>query len=36
MRIYIISILFNKLFMFEYIFKKTLIHYFKAFGYITT
>ena len=33
---YVISNLYNKLFVFEWIFKKIFIHYFKVFGYITT
>ena len=36
MRVYVISTLFNKLFVFGCIFKKALIHYFKVFGCITT
>ena len=36
MRTYVISTLFNKLFVFEYIFLKAFIHYFKVFGCITT
>ena len=34
MRAYVISTLFNKLFMFGYIFLKIFMHYFKMFGYI--
>ena len=36
MRVYVISILFNKLFVFGCIFYETLIHYFIVFGCITT
>ena len=36
MKVYVISTLFNKLFVFECIFKKALMHYFKVFGCITT
>ena len=35
MRVYIISILLNKLFIFGCLFKKLLIHYFKVFRCIT-
>ena len=36
MRAYVISTLFNKLFLFEYIFLKALMHYFKVFRCIPT
>ena len=36
MRAYIVSTLFNKLFVFGCIFKKALMHYFKVFGCINT
>ena len=36
MRVYVISVLFNKLFVFECIFQKAILHHFKMFGYIST
>ena len=35
MRAYVISVLFNKLFVFGCIFQKAIMHHFKVFGYIS-